>query len=222
MTDNLPAAAVVNKAIVNGRDFLPPIATGAGAGYELCEMYYFRSPKLRPGFRVCNGGLITDADINHPKAWAYLQTADGRLLCLTEAAWQTMSTAAGGVGGVPFFVVDTEARTIRLPDTRGDYPRCAGGGTMQNVGDWHGDAIRNITANEAPIASGAGSGNPQGTILNYGAIKLVVGSLLNAPAGSGSSRYVSMFFDASRVVPTAAENRMRGFGVLPCVYLGGV
>jgi hypothetical protein len=180
--------------------------------YELCEFYYFRHPTPRAGFLVCNGGVIAKADEIYPLAWAYLQTAEGELLCKTQAQWTDLSTAAGGVGGAPFFVIDLAARTIRLPDIRGDYPRGAGGGTMLNVGDWHGDAIRNITANFT-IRSFPSDAQGSGAFENHGRTGSTMLSSELAP--------YTCKFNASRVVPTAAENRTRAIGLLPCVYIGG-
>jgi hypothetical protein len=121
---------------------------------------------------------------------------------------------AGGVGGVPWFVLDQVANTIRLPDTRGDYERHAGGGTMPNVGGWHADAIRNITAWFDAYEVGRWNTN-----YNYGgAMYPEQGSYTGSKDGHGNN--LRIMFDTARIVLTAAENRVRTFGVLGCVYVG--
>lgn len=56
------------------------------------------------------------------------------MLCVSEANWQIMNTAifatlAGGtqigwagIGGVPFFAMNTDTGALRLPDVRGMSP----------------------------------------------------------------------------------------------------
>lgn len=56
-------------------------------------------------------------------------------MCAKKAEeWEEMSNLAGGVGGVPWFIIDTIANIIRVPDTRGDFTRDAI--SIQNVGQW--------------------------------------------------------------------------------------
>jgi hypothetical protein len=167
------------------------------------------------GWRVRNGATLVNADVDYPELWLFLQARANAWKCKTAAQWSALSSAAGGVGGAPFFVLNVEARTIRLPDTRGDYERCSGGGTMGSVGGWHPDAIRNITgwfANEG--GSSYGSGQAGGAFYISGVLPGTTGQ----PGGSEDEYH---YFDAARVVPTAAENRTRAFGVLGCVYVGG-
>jgi hypothetical protein len=177
--------------------------------YTEFREFHEREPK--PGWAVRNGAVLVNADVDFAGLWAALLDPANAWKLKTEAAWQAMSTTAGGVGGVDYFVLDAEAKTIRLPDTRGDYPRCAGGGTMLNVGDWHGDAIRNITASiYALLLSVDATGIFYRTKVGSGYV----------PSGSmWSWDYTSM--DVSRQVPVAEENRTRAFGLLGCVYVGG-
>ena len=187
--------------------------------YELCEIYYFRHPTLRPGFAPCTGSVIEHADQAYPLAYEYLQTAEGQLICKTEQEWQTMSTATyytnasgvaegwNGVGGVPFFVIDTNAKTIRLPDTRGMYMEAAGLDGL-TVGGVHADKIREIEGivcgwNGYP-ASGA----------------FVLGTYARNAQGNAGAGYAQFSFKASRVVPTGTHAAPRSFGTLACTYLG--
>lgn len=55
-------------------------------------------------------------------------------MCKKAEEWEKMSNLAGGVGGVPWFIIDTIANIIRVPDTRGDFTRDAI--NIQNVGQW--------------------------------------------------------------------------------------
>ena len=96
------------------------------AGFQLCEFYYFRHPTLKRGMQPAQGGIIADAATKWPQAWAYLQTAEGQLLCKTEAQWQALSTAIlhtnadgttvgwNGIGGAPWYVQDLNAGTLRM------------------------------------------------------------------------------------------------------------
>ncbi|WLS93574.1 hypothetical protein [Gilliamella apis] len=111
------------------------------------------------------------------------------------------------------------------PDGRGFFERAVNGTTRQ-VGSAEDDAIRNIKG-------GLPSGNYKALI---GHAKIETGdkngaiSILSAGddylASSASStnprqlRYMFFDFDASRVVPTANENRSLNIGMTPVIYLG--
>ena len=190
-------------------------------GYELCEFYEFRNPLVRPGMAPAHGTLIADAAAAWPEAWAYLQTSAGQALCVTEAEWQTMSTdtwhtlADGttvgweGIGGVPYFVQDLGAGTLRLPDVRGMHREAAGSASL-SVGGVAGDAIREIAG--TILFCLQSTGRVGGAF--YGGAVSSAESI--SPAGADQVRG----FAASRVVPTGAVNRPRSYGVLACVYLG--
>ena len=111
------------------------------------------------------------------------------------------------------------------PDGRGFFERPANGTTRQ-IGSWEDDAIRNIKG-------GLPSGNFKALL---GHAKIETGdkngaiSILSAGddylASSASStnprqlRYMFFDFDASRVVPTAHENRPINIGMTPVIFLG--
>ena len=111
------------------------------------------------------------------------------------------------------------------PDGRGFFERAVNGTTRQ-VGSAEGDAIRNIKG-------GLPSGNFKALL---GHAKIETGDKNGAisiqsagddyVASSASStnprqlRYVFFDFDASRVVPTAHENRPINMGMTPVIYLG--
>lgn len=203
---------------------VPTSAVVKGALYELCEFYYFRHPTLRPGFVQAAGGLIANANTLYPKAWAYLQTAEGQLLCKTEAEWQAMSTAIyytdasgnqegwNGVGGVPFFVIDTSAGTIRVPDIRGMYAEAAGLDSLA-VGGVHHDRIRNVVS--------ALSVQDAYWMGNWGAfIKNSYRGNTSSTGGQVTNVNTIMDYDQSRVYPTGNHFVPRAWGALPCVFLG--
>ena len=195
------------------------------APYELCEFYFFRHPTLKPGFQPAQGGLLANAAELYPEAWAYLQTTEGRKLCKTEAEWQAMTTATwatladgskvgwNGIGGAPFYVLDTANGTLRLPDLRGMYAEAAGFDSL-GVGGAHGDAVRNITGRITPHNNSAYLGQGMGYIEGEAIRTVPANSTTTQPTGGNWG------LDASRVVPVAAKNQVRAWGALACVYLG--
>lgn len=195
--------------------------------YDLCEFYFFRHPTLKPGFQPAQGGLLANAATLYPEAWAYLQTAEGQLLCKTESEWQAMTTATwatladgtkvgwNGIGGAPFYVVDTANGTLRLPDLRGMYAEAAGFDSL-GVGGVDGDRGRNATGEAAPHAAmgflAPGGGNTSGLFKGGAARTAGIGSLGGAAEALG--------VDFSRVMPTGAAFAPRRWGALACCYLG--
>lgn len=194
--------------------------------YELCEFYYFRHPTLRPGFQPAQGGLIPNAATLYPDAWAYLQTAEGQKLCKTEAEWQAMSTATwytladgttvgwNGIGGVPYYVQDLNAGTLRLPDLRGMYAEASGFDSL-GAGGVHGDGSRPITGSFFAVYGG-GPDDSAGS----GCFSTQTVSEEGQPSTNAGSHNLVYTFQSSRVVPTAAQNQPRAWGALACVYLG--
>lgn len=95
---------------------------------------------------------------------------------------------------------------LTLPDARGEFPRIWDDGRGVDSGrallSIQGDAIRNITGNVGVYSDG---------LLTYASGVFSLGtssSNKNNPiAGSGANAYAT--FDASKVVPTASENRPR-------------
>jgi hypothetical protein len=212
-----------------------PVAAGdaASKGYvDTAFLDYFLGwhifkgihPAARPGMVPVTGTLIANAATLYPKAWAYLQSADGQLLCTTETLWQAASVAKwatladdtqigwDGIGGVCKYVIDTDAGTIRVPDLRGMYEEVAGFDSL-GVGMVHGDAIRNITGGLRPWHV---------QLISWrGAFVSGEDSTSNRPGGADANLLTPwIIFDPSRVVPTANKNQPRAWGALACVYLG--
>ena len=202
--------------------------------YEICEVYHFITQRSRPGFVPATGVLVDNAVNLYPRAWEFLQTTEGQLLCVTEVEWQALSTAtyytnaAGvaegwdGIGGVCKYVIDTNAGTIRVPDLRGMYMEAAGLDGL-DVGGVHADKIRNIVADLSTSTSRdvqfisdslelAASG--AFVLENYASKWTIYDGTTNKERAS------SLSFAASRVVPTDSQTKPRAFGAFTCVYLG--
>lgn len=101
--------------------------------------------------------------------------------------------------------------TFNLPDLRGRFIRGTGGNAAA-LGVAQGDAIRNISgewgaADSTAIGStGSAVGAFQGG-----------SSAVWKPTGNTFNAITTMSFDASRVVPTADENRPANVALLPCI-----
>lgn len=194
--------------------------------YDICEFYYFRNPTLRAGFQPCQGGVLTNVDTLYPSTWDYLQTASGQLLTISEAQWQAMTVAQwgsgtnkaswGGIGGAPFFVLNTSARTLRLPDLRGMSMEASGDGLT--VGAAHGDAVRNfpgVFSFESQVAG------PTGTPTFTPPFSYHADYTRNHLVGAGGVGWNhEVLFDPSSATPTANRVQTRAWGALACVYLG--
>lgn len=187
--------------------------------YEMCEVYHFLNPVPRSGFVQAAGGLIHNADEQYPLAWKYLQSEEGQSLCVSEEEWQALSTATyygsegwNGIGGVTKYVIDTGAKTIRVPDLRGMYAESSGLDGL-SVGGVHNDMVRDasgkVELTGCYVASNAS-----------GVFKAETQSARYA-TGNSSTNYTAFNFQLSRVVPTGNYARPRAFGVYTAVFLGG-
>ncbi|MCX8600244.1 MULTISPECIES: hypothetical protein, partial [unclassified Gilliamella] len=100
--------------------------------------------------------------------------------------------------------------TAFAPDGRGFFERAVNGTTRQ-VGSWEDDATRNITARFGNFLTSDRDAS--------GAFRV---DAVASPAYGGNSNgwHTVLSFDASRVVPTANENRAINIGGTPVIYLG--
>lgn len=179
--------------------------TGGGSSAVFVGQWVFlRQNHLPAGYLELNGTLYTGAAAKFPDLMPYLSTHTDE--CTTEADWQARSAAASGTGGVPFYVLDTTANTLRMPDTRGDSPYHGTPGT------WQGDAIRNVTGVV---------GRPFTYDTNYpnGPFHIPV-----AGGGGGATGWNigKVHMDLSLAVPTDTTNHPRRVALTWAVYAGTI
>nr|MBT2920546.1 phage tail protein [Vibrio anguillarum] len=118
---------------------------------------------------------------------------------LPKAVYHSLATAK------PEWIDATDNSLINIPDRQGRFVRAADGTTWL-VGQTHEDAIRNITGS---VRSFYGS-----NVVSAGAMREEIYG--NSPAkvgviGGDPGANYTIGFDASRVVPTAAENQPKAF-----------
>ena len=137
------------------------------------------------------------------------------LLCQGQAVSRTIFSGVFSAIGTTYGSGDG-ATTFNLPDLRGEFVRGldAGKGSDPSrvLGSAQGDAIRNITGSAGNLARGIPVSTP------------ATGAFVNTFSGSGSvaggGSSLSIDFDASRVVPTATENRPRNIAMNYAIYTG--
>ncbi|MDR0830051.1 MAG: tail fiber protein [Prevotellaceae bacterium] len=143
------------------------------------------------GWLLCDGAAVSRSD------YAALYTAIG-------TAW------GYGNNSTTFNLPDLRGIFLRgVSETSGKDPNAAtrtavkdGGNSGNNVGTYQGDAIRNITGSLETGHSLALFGNE-----GVGAIRKHSSVGASVSGGSGNNWSKGFTFDASRVVPTAPENR---------------
>ena len=147
------------------------------------------------------GAIIASARASAP---------DGFLLCDGSALSRTSYSALFEAIGIAYGAGNGSS-TFNIPDLRGEFIRGADGGrgvdAGRTLGSAQGDAIRNITGTTAQIGFLFNRAfSTQGciyTIPNQGA----------PITATGDSKIKSIGFDASKIVPTANENRPRNVSV---------
>lgn len=112
--------------------------------------------------------------------------------------------------------------TFNLPDLRGEFIRGLDDGRNidrgRRLGTAQGDAIRNITGKLDGSAMGSGNQVLEGKMIASGAIGTTYQQRQwSGDQGGWGEQSVSFDFDASRVVPTANENRPRNVALLACI-----
>lgn len=178
------------------------------------QVSYFPFTSPPDGWLKANGALLNRADF--PLLWEAVQKY-GRVV--TEEDWVN--------GNFGTFSEGDGSKTFRIPEYRGEILRAwdDGRGVDANrlLGSYQGDAIRNITgwfAANGPANSTFGllQANDIGSALD-GAFKVGqdLGLLEGTQVGSKVGNTKPVAFDASRVVPTANENRPRNIALLACI-----
>ncbi|MDR1311578.1 MAG: tail fiber protein [Burkholderiaceae bacterium] len=153
-----------------------------------------------------------------PSRW---MIRDGRAISRTTyaALYAVIGTQYGNGDG---------STTFNIPDDRGLFIRGWDGGRQYDpgrvFGSQQGDAIRNITGwfnGEQLIDYGSYAQVPDprtGGAFDYG-LQHGVPGMHTTPGGADYSQN-GFYFDASRVVPTAHENRPINRAYLPIIYTG--
>lgn len=150
----------------------------------------------------CAAGVI-------PSGWLECNGA-----AISRATYSTLFASIGTNYGA-----GDGATTFNLPDLRGEFLRGADRGrgvdAGRAVGSAQGDAIRNIAGSVYGYAMGLAGGNlqPSGA---FGATAAGAG-LVQQGSGLAAAGAVVLNIDASKVVPTAAENRPRNVAVLTII-----
>jgi hypothetical protein len=116
---------------------------------------------------------------------------------LPVAVYHSLATAK------PEWIDATDNTLINIPDRRGRFVRAADGTTWL-AGETHEDAIRNLYGSLIDIYFGPSVGATGVFERGY------IGGISSGTEG-GSSSAQQVAFDASRVVPTAAENQPKAY-----------
>jgi len=153
--------------------------------------------------RAPAGAVVHFARSTAPVGWLKANGA-----AISRTAYATLFAAIGTTFGA-----GDGFNTFNLPDLRGEFVRgwddSRGVDAGRVFGSAQGDAIRNIT--------GTFDGNvDDGSTAKAGAI-YNTGVYFGGSNGNGTSAGGVIGFDASRVVPTASENRPRNRSLLACI-----
>lgn len=143
--------------------------------------------------------------------FAGLNAPEGSLICdgreVSRTTYSSLFAAIGTAWGA-----GNKSTTFNIPDLRDEFLR--GASATRAVGTKQGDAIRNITGK---FAAGyvQTSGRPDPNDWFSGPFSF---SSLGYGSDSGPDRLSNAIFDASKVVPTANENRPRNAAVTYCIW----
>lgn len=114
--------------------------------------------------------------------------------------------------------------TFNLPDARGEFFRGWDDGrgvdSGRALGSAQGDAIRNITGTTRSASMISSTNAASTRVVNSGAFVTDPATLLGNCVSQSSTTLTEPYqsnFDASRVVPTANENRPRNIALLACI-----
>jgi hypothetical protein len=167
-----------------------------------------------PWYRFFHSGNLNPTDYAPPGMVAYFarNTAPSGWLKANGAAVSRTTYAALFAAIGTTFGPGDGSTTFNLPDLRGEFLRGWDDGrgvdAGRGFGSSQGDAIRNITGSlvSALLDSVVGTG-------------AFIAEFSDQPSGAGSGGLNKMtgVFDASRVVPTAKENRPRNVALLACI-----
>lgn len=167
-----------------------------------------------------------NADVGFIKPFAGNTVPDGYLYCDGSAVSRTTYSELFAAIGTLYGAGDGST-TFNVPDLRGYFLRGDGGTNSAALGTAQTDAIRNITGyfldyifqpdaaiGGQYIQNGSGVFKRGNDISIYGSSLTINSSARQEPTPSVSD---GMIFDASTVVPTAADNRPSNFSMKYCI-----
>ena len=204
----LPPGGETGQVIIKQAD--GSLAWGSVAGMPVGTLHFPSTGKPDPGSVAVNVKQKFLRTV-YPQLVARV-LADGGYLA-TEEAWDAAAATNEGSCG-RYALTDTH---IILPCYRHYWAAAQTGVTGKEAGDWAEDAIRNImgevglTDNIGFLTNASGSSGA----LTTGAFRNI------GLTASGGTAY-NVAFDASRVVPTADENRPKTSYLLPCIKVADV
>lgn len=169
-----------------------------------------------------NGSIaLNDEFVGMVAYFATTSAPSGFLKCNGAAISRTTYASLFARIGTTYGAGDGRT-TFNLPDLRGEFLRCLDDGRNvdagRRLGTAQGDAIRNITG-----AFDTSKGSWAQQFVDFaetsGAFDLIRGNKqwTGDPNNGGNNLPTGFKFDASRVVPTANENRPRNIALLACI-----
>lgn len=183
----------------------------------------FVSPNdvLSSSGRSVNKSIQHDELVGEVAFFASSTPPSGWLKANGAAVSRTTYAALFAAIGTTFGAGDGRT-TFNLPDLRGEFLRGLDDGRNidrgRRLGTSQGDAIRNITGKLDGSAMGSGNQVLEGKMIASGAIGTTYQQRQwSGDQGGWGEQSVSFDFDASRVVPTASENRPRNVALLACI-----
>lgn len=183
----------------------------------------FVSPNdvLSSSGRSINKSIQQDEVVGEVAYFARTTPPSGWLKANGAAVSRTTYAALFAAIGTTFGAGDGRT-TFNLPDLRGEFIRGLDDGRNidrgRRLGTAQGDAIRNITGKLDGSAMGSGNQVLEGKMIASGAIGTTYQQRQwSGDQGGWGEQSVSFDFDASRVVPTASENRPRNVALLACI-----
>lgn len=183
----------------------------------------FVSPNdvLSSNGKSINKSIQQDEVVGEVAFFARTTPPSGWLKANGAAVSRTTYAALFAAIGTTFGAGDGRT-TFNLPDLRGEFLRCLDDGRNIDrgriLGTAQGDAIRNITGKLDGSAMGSGNQVLEGKMIASGAIGTTYQQRQwSGDQGGWGEQSVSFDFDASRVVPTANENRPRNVALLACI-----
>ncbi|OBT16211.1 hypothetical protein A9266_19915 [Vibrio tasmaniensis] len=174
------------------------------------EIEHFDDPNPRAGWVDLDGGILSRA--TDAQLWAHAQRTGLLISQATKDSDKKKYAAYWGTGD------GSTTFTRPNPHLVGGFVRATPAGVAH--GEYQGDAIRNITAS-TQAAHAQFIGNPKNPMVK-GAMSSIPKKYNNVTSSlSGSSLNLSAYdFDASRVVPTASENRPHSINYAAKIHRG--